>query len=321
MIGLGASALARPRIGLAQAPPARSFRIGFLGTGSASTDARRVEALRAGLRDLGYVDGKNIVIEFRWADGRNERLPQLAAELAQLKIDALVTYGTPGIRAAKQATTAIPIVMAIAGDAVEYGLVTSLARPEANVTGTTVFSPEISAKRLDLLMEVVPRARRIAALLNPENPAQHHIGRAMALAAESRRMDLRRFEARDPNECENAFTAMAKSAVDAVVIPDDYMFIANARLLADLARKQRLPSSGFRDFAEGGGVLGYGVNVLDVFRRSAYVVDKILKGAKPADLPVEQPTKFELVINLKTAKALGLTIPPSLLARADQVIE
>ncbi len=320
VIGLGASALGAPRAGAAQPRAARSFRIGFLGATSAASDARRVEALRDGLRDLGYIEGKNLSIEFRWAEGKNDRLSELAAELTRLKIDVLVTYGTPGTRAAKQVTTTIPIVMAIAGDAVEYGLVASLARPEANVTGTTVFSPEIGAKRLELITEAVPRARRLAALLNVDNPARGPIARAMGRAAESLRVELRLFEVRGPRDFEGAFADMGKTGVDVVAIPDDPLFITNPGLLAELARKQRLPSSGFRDLAEAGGLVGYGVNVLAIFRRSAYFVDKLLKGTRPGDLPVEQPSTFELVINLRAAKALELTIPQSLLLRADRVI-
>jgi putative ABC transport system substrate-binding protein len=298
------------------------YRIGYLGNASALAQAKRVESLRASLRDLGYVEGKNIVIEFRWADGRLDRLPDLAAELVRLKVDVLLTAGTPGALAAKRATTTIPIVMVGVGDAVGSGVVASLARPGGNITGSTDSVPDLMAKLLELLKEIMPRIRRVAVLVNPDNL---QIGaatfKAMESTAGSLKIELERFEARGPSEFESAFSRMAKSRVDAIVVPSDVVFNYNVAAVADLAAKKRLPSAGVQTFAEAGGLLGYGLNFPDMDRHAAYFVDKILKGAKPADLPVEQRTKFELVINLKTAKALGLTIPPSLLARAHQVIE
>jgi putative ABC transport system substrate-binding protein len=280
-----------------------------------------MDALRAGLRELGYVEGKNVVIEYRWAEGKYDRLPGLAAELVSLKVDVLVTAGTPGALAAKQTTTTIPIVMAGTGDAVATGLVSSLARPGGNITGSTDFVPELMAKQLELLKEVMPRSGRVAVLVNPDNPSNVPMFKVMETTARSLKVELQRFEIRGQNELEGAFSAMTKSRADAIVVTTDSLFNANARAIADLAAKKQLPAAGTTDFAEAGGSIGYSMNFSAVSRRAAYFIDKILKGTKPSDLPIEQPTKFELVINLKTAKALGLSIPPSLLQRADKVIE
>ena len=299
----------------------RVWRIGFLGAATPSVWASRVEGLRGGLRDLGYVEGKNIVIEFRWANGMYDRLPDLAAELTRLKIDVLVTAGTPGTLSAKRATTTIPIVMAASGDAVATGLVASLARPGGNITGSTSFSQQLHAKRLELLKEAMPNLGLVGVLFNPRNPAFTTDLQEMETAARSMKVRLQRFESQGPNEFAGAFAAMTRSHVDAVVIQEDGMLNDNTRAIADLAAQQRLSSIGLKEFAAAGGLMGYGVDRIELFRRAAYFVDRILKGAKPADLPVEQPSKFDLAINLKTAKALGLTIPPSLLQRADQVIE
>ena len=297
------------------------YRIGFLGAASASTSATRVEALQVGLRDLGYVEGKNFVIEYRWAEGKYDRLPVLAAELVGLKVDVLVTGGTPGISAAKQATTTIPIVMAGSGDAVAAGLVASLARPGGNITGVTDAVPELRTKWLEMLKEAVPRTERVAVLVNPDNPGTVLGFRTMETAARALGVEVHKFEALRPQELENTFAAMAGSRNDAVLVNTDSVFNANVRTIADLAVKRRLPAAGSKEFAEAGGVIGYGVAFSDNYRRAATFVDKILKGAKPGNLPVEQPTKFELAINLKTAKALGLTIPQSLLVRADEIIQ
>jgi putative ABC transport system substrate-binding protein len=280
-----------------------------------------VEALRAGLRDLGYVEGRNLAIEFRVADGKYDRLVDLATELVRLEVEVIVTGGTPGTRAAKQATATIPIVMAVSGDAVATGLIASLARPGGNITGTTYFDPELHAKRLELLKATVPRATRIGTLINPDNPqTMASTLPALRRAAESMKVELFLFEARSPSEFEGAISAMTKERVEAVEIADDPMFLGNLRAIADIVASRRFPSTGAKEFAEAGGLLGYGVNFAETFRRAAYFVDKLLKGAKPNDLPVEQATKFELVINLKTAQTLGLTIPQSLLLRADDVI-
>lgn len=315
------AALAAPLESFAQ-KPAKIARIGFLIPAYASSYASRVEALRAGLRDRGYVEGRDFVIEFRVADGKYDRLPGLAAELVRLKVDVIVTGGTPGTRAAKQASAAIPIVMAISGDAVATGLVASLARPGGNVTGSTYFDPELHEKRLELLKEAVPRITRVGALINPDNPqAMGTTLQALRRAAESLKMELPLFEARSPSEFEGAFSAMAKRRVDAVAIVDDSMILGNLRAIADLAASKRLPSTGAKEFAEAGGLIGYGVDFVGTFRRAAYFVDRILKGTKPGDLPVEQATRFELVINHKAARALALNIPEQLLYRADKLIE
>ncbi len=311
LMALGAGALAAPLASFAQQQPAKVARIGFLGSGSASGYASLVDALRAGLRD----------IEFRWAEGKYDRLPDLAAELVRLKVDVLVTQGTPAALAAKRATTTIPIVMAVSGDAVATGLVASLARPGGNITGSTLFNPELAAKRLELLKEAMPRITRVAVLVNPDNPARGPDFQLIKITARSLKVEIEPFEVRGPNEFESAFAAMAKRRVDAVTINQDGMLNANSRAIADLAAKQRLPSAGFKEFAEAGGLIGYGVNRPEMFRRAAYFVDRILKGAKPGDMPVERPTKFELVVNMKTAKALGIKIPQTILLRADKVIE
>jgi putative tryptophan/tyrosine transport system substrate-binding protein len=302
----------------AQLPADKVHRIGLLGSVTAAGYARQLEALRQGLRELGYVEGKNLVIEYRWAEGKYDRLVELAAELVRLKVNLIITHGTPGSRAAKEATSTIPIVIAATGDAT--GLVQSLARPGGNITGQTTFFRELNAKRLELLKEAVPHISRVGVLLNP-NPAILLGFKAMEVAATSLKLELHRFEVRGPDEFASAFSAMAERRVEAVEIMEDAMLFANASRIADLATKSRLPAIGFKEFVEGGGLMAYAVDHLALWRRAAIFVDKILKGANPADLPVEQATKFELVINLKTANALGITIPPHLLARADEVIE
>ena len=305
---------------VAQAQQAKVVRIGFLGPTSAASNAGRMEALRAGLRDLGYLEGKNLVIESRWAEGKFDRLPELAAELVRLNVDVILTTGTPGIRAAKNATTTIPIVMVTSGDPVGFGFVASLAQPGGNITGSSTFGPELSAKRLELLKETLPRTQRVAVLFNPDNSINDRNLPAMEQTAKLLKIRLQRFEVRGAEEFKNAFAAMTKQRVDAVALPEDDFLNANQNEVAELVAKQRLPSIGRADFAEAGGLIGYAVNFFDLYRRAAIFVDKILKGAKPADLPVQQPTKFEFVINLKTAKQIGLTIPPNVLAGADKVI-
>jgi putative ABC transport system substrate-binding protein len=319
-ITLLGGAAAWPLVARAQ-QPVNAPRLGFLGPASASATAGWVEALRAGLRDLGYQDGRNIVFEFRWAEGNDDRLPKLAADLVGLKVDVLVTYGTPGTRAAKEATTTIPIVMAVSGDAVATGLIPSLARPGANLTGSTIFNPELCAKRLELLKEALPHTKRVAILLNPDNPVSGPNLQAAERTAAPLGLQLQKFEARGSNEIESAFLAMAGSPVDAVAIFEDAIFFANTKSIAQNALAQRLPSIGYLDLADAGGLMAYGVNFPETFRRAAVFVDKILKGTKPSELPVEQPTRFKLMLNLKSAKALRLEFPPTLLARADEVIE
>jgi putative ABC transport system substrate-binding protein len=297
------------------------WRIGFLGSTSAVDAASRLDVFRAGLRDLGYVEGKNILIEYRWAEDKYERLGELAADLVRSRVDVIVTYGTPGTRAAKLATTTIPIVMTSSGDAVATGLVAGLARPGGNVTGLAFFSPEISAKRLEMLKEAVPRVTQVAYLLNPANSVAVANLKAMETTARILKIGLRSVEARHPGDLEGAFAAMASQHVDAVSVGQDSMLVANYRGIAARAAKQRLTSISSKEFAEAGGLIGYGHNSLELWRRGATYVDKIFKGARPADLPIEQPTRFELVVNMKTAKVLGVTIPQTVLVRADRVIE
>jgi putative ABC transport system substrate-binding protein len=299
-------------------------RIGYLGPSSPSSSSSYVDAFRQGLRELGWVEGQNIVIEYRFAEGRLERLPDLAAELVRLKVDIIVASPTPGVAAAKNATETIPIVMLSgSADPVGLGFIASLARPGGNVTGLSYsVGPEIFSKGLELLKETVPKIRRVAILSNPASPVQPLIIREVNAAARSMGVQLQLLEARGPNEFDGAFAAMAKERVGALLVVADSIFLLHRTRLADLAARSRLPAAyGVREHVEAGGLMSYGPSLRDVFRRGATYVDKILKGAKPGDLPVEQPTKFELVLNLKTAKALGLTIPDSLLRRADEVIQ
>ena len=319
--GIAGSAAAWPLTARAQQPASRIFRIGFVGLTTADSLPKRPEAFRAGLRDLGYQEGRNVVIDFRWADGHYERLPALFSELVRLNVDVIVTHGTPGGLAAKQATTTVPIVFATAGDAVASGLVASLARPGGNMTGTTYFIPELSAKQLELLKETIPSLTDVAILLNPANPMNEPVVPAMKRTAQSLKLELHQFGASGPAEFDGAFAAMATKRVGALVVIDDATLIANAPIIAKLALGQRLPASGWPDFATAGGLMAYGVNYVELFRRAATLVDKILKGTKPSDIPVERATKFDTVVNIKTAKALGIDIPTSLLLRADEVIE
>ena len=320
LAALGGAAVAWPLAARAQRAQ-KVARIGFLGSTFASPWASRVEAFRSGLRNLGYVEGENIAIEFRWAEEKYNQLPRLAAELIRLKVDVLVTYGTPGTLVAKNATTTIPIVMVHSGDAVAAGIVTSLARPGGNLTGMTYFLPELVAKRIEMLKDVVPRISQVAIPVKPDNAFFRTIFQALQTPAKSLDVRLQQINIPGPNDFADAFATMAKSGVDAVVVLEDAVFVSNARAIADHAIKQRLPSAGFSEYAEAGGLIGYGIDFVEMYRRAGIFVDKILKGAKPADIPVEQATKFVVVINMKTAKALGLDVPPTLLVRADEVIE
>jgi putative tryptophan/tyrosine transport system substrate-binding protein len=316
---IGGAAVAWPLS--ARAQPHKVPRIGFLGAASETGFANQLRGFRQGLADLGYQEGRDIVIEFRWAEGRYERLPALFDELLRRNVDVIVTHGTPGILAAKQATATIPIVMASSGDAEASGLVASLARPGGNVTGLTFFNPELAAKRFELLKETLPVLTEVGLLLNPANPINEPIVPMIKVTAQAHALEVHPFGVRGPAEFEGAFAAMAAKRVGAVVIIDDATLIANAPAVARLALQQRLPSSGWPDYAVAGGFIGYGANFPDMFRRAATFVDKILKGTKPTDLPVERATKFETIVNLKTAKALGLDVPTATLLRADQVIE
>ena len=302
----------------------RVARVGWLSADRAVNPHFR-EAFLQGLRDLGYVEGRDVVMEYRDAEGNLERLPALAAELVALKVDVIVAGATLQALVAKRATTTIPVVFIGAGDPVTSGLVTSLARPGGNVTGLSMLFPEIVTKRLELLKQVVPRVDRIAFLWQPgavgERTEQDVLKRA-EVAGRALGVRIQSVEARGPADLEKAFSAMTSARAGALVLSSSNMFQRERRRLVELAAKSRLPGVyGFREYVDAGGLMSYGPHAPDVFRRGATYVDKILRGAKPGDLPVEQPTKFELVINLKTAKALGLTIPPSVLGRADQVIE
>ena len=313
--GLGA-VLTAPSATVAQ-PSSKVWRIGQLVT----SRTRGLDAFHQRLGELGYIEGRNLFIEYRDAEGRPERLPALATELVRLRVDVIVTFGTQAAIAAKQGTTVIPIVMATSGDAVGAGLVQSLARPGGNVTGITG-SSQVSRKRLELLKEAFPKKVQVAVLWNPAN-ALHVLEREETIAAaRTLRLKLEWLEARTPAEIEAGFSAATKARADMVVVFPDPVFATHFAQIASLATKHRLPTIyAFREYTEAGGLMSYGPNRSDMLGRAAIYVDKILRGAKPADLPVEQPTKFELVINLKAAKALGLTIPPSLLLRADQLIE
>ena len=301
--------------------PSKTFLIGFLGVTSAAEYTSRMEAFRSGLRDLGYIEGKNIVIEFRWADGNDRRLPELAAELVRLNVDVIVTHAIAGALAAKQATTTIPIVMAVGGDAVATGLANSLARPAGNLTGSTILIPELNVKRLELLKMAVPRINRLAVLVHRGSPANEPMLRLMEIAAKSSDLTLRTVEVSGPDAFESAFLEIVHGNADAVLVFEEPMLLFNAKAIADHAARWHLPLAGFTEIAEAGGLIGFGVNIVETVRHAAVFVDKILKGAKPADIPIEQATKFRLIINLKNAKALGITIPQSLLLRADEVIQ
>jgi putative tryptophan/tyrosine transport system substrate-binding protein len=296
-------------------------RIGFLGATFASSWASRMEAFRSGLRDLGHVEGENVLFETRWAEEQYNQLPALAAELVRRKVDVLLTYGTPGTLAAKRATADIPIVFLYSGDAVAAGLVASLARPGGNVTGSTYFLPQLMAKRLELLKEAMPHITRVAILVKPDNPLFNSTLPVLEIAANSLKIELQQCEAHNPTEFEVAFLAMAKSDIEAIVFQEDTVFLSNLRTIADLAARQSLPFAGSSEFAEAGALIGYGVDFREMCRRAAVFVDKIVRGAKPADIPVEQATKFETLLNMRAAKSLGVTIPTSILLRADRVIE
>ena len=303
----------------AQAQASKIHRIGFLGVPPTVSFSA---VFRRGLRELGYREGENILIEQRWAEGQYDRLAAFAAELVRLNADVIVTSSTPETRAAMDATTTIPIVMGVSGDPVATGLTSSLARPSRNVTGLSMVSPELGAKRLELLREIAPKVARVAVLWNPANPAQAPLLKEVDAAAPSLGLKLHPLGVRAPAEIDNALSAILKQRADALYVFEEPVFFIERTRIAAFAIQHRLPTIfGFRDFVEAGGLMSYGPNLSDLFRRAAIFVDKILKGAKPADLPIEQPTTFELVINGKTAKALGLTIPQSLLVRADEVIK
>ena len=298
-------------------------RIGYLGSSSPSLEPHFVEAFRQKLRELGHIEGENIAIEYRWAEGQDRRLPELATELVRLQPNVIVTAGTPGALAAMQATKTIPIVMASSGDPVGAGLVTSLARPGGHVTGFTIVGPQIEGKRLDLLKEAVPELSRVAVLWNPSYPASVSYFNTIENAGRTLRISLDPVaEVRRANELDNAFFAIASARPRALLVVADRFLLAHRKRIVEFAVAKRLPGMfPYREYVEAGGLMSYAPSNIELFRGAATYVDKILKGAKPGDLPVQEPTKLELIVNLKTSKAIGLTVPESFLLRADELIE
>jgi len=297
-------------------------RIGFLGNSTDALEENLVGPFREGLRDLGYVEGRNILIEYRWAEGMYERFPTLIAELIALKVELIVTAGTPAALAVKKATTSIPLVIIAVGEPVATGLVASLARPGGNITGLTSIAPEMEGKRLELLREVIPKLSHFAVLWNPASPVQVILEKEVQAAAQVLRMKVLSLGVRAPKELDNAFAAILRERPGALLVLADRLFLHHRTRIMDFAAQHRLPGvHAYQELVEAGGLMSYGPSYPDMHRRAATYVDKILKGTKPADLPVERPMKFELVINLKTARQLGLTIPQSVLYRADKVIK
>jgi putative ABC transport system substrate-binding protein len=316
---ISAAAAAQPLAVRAQS--GRTYRIGFLGVTSEAEFRRQLEALKRGLRQLGYEEGKNLIIEYRWAASQYDRLPDLAAELVKLRIDLLVAHSTPGVRAAKQATSTIPVVMAIVGDPIAAGLVESLSRPGENLTGLTFFFAEIAAKRVELIKEAIPTLTRVAVFVNPANQSTPIALTAMQHMAGSLGVELVAIEVGAREEIADAILTVAARRAGALVAIEDPMFISNGTQIAALAEQHGLPMIGFRPQADVGALMDYGVDVADMYFRSAALVDKVLKGTRPADLPIERAVKFDLIVNLKRAKTLGIELPTSLLLRANEVIE
>jgi len=304
------------------AGPVKVARIGWLHPRSAASAQNLVDAFRQGLRENGWIEGQNIVIEYRFAGGNYRRLPELAIELVKLEVDVIVTGGTPATRAAKDATAAIPIVMGTATNPVGSGFVASLTRPGANITGLSTTAEDVSPKSLEFLVATVPGADRIAVLSNPSNPSNTGVSRSLQAMAQDLGVRLLPVHARTPDDIQSAFAVMAREGAQALIVLPDSLLIEEGGPIAELAAETRLPAIyPFREHVDAGGLMSYGQNLADNYRRAATFVDKILRGARPADLPVEQSIKFELVINLRAARALGITIPESVLMRADKVIE
>ncbi len=321
LVALGAGALAWVGAARAQAP-ARAARIGLLSPSSPSIAALWLQAFRSGLRDLGWIEGKNVSIEYRYAEGSSDRLPGLAADLVRLKVDVIVVSSAPAAAAAKKATTTIPIVIAAAGDPIAAGLVESLSRPGGNITGLSQMTHETTGKRLELLKEIVPKLSRVAVLWNSQGGGSAPSWQELQLPARQLGIQLHSLEVRSPNDFEKAFQDAIRARAGAIFVTAEPVIATNLERIAGLAARNHLPSIfQWSEFADAGGLAAYGPDRADLYRRAATFVDKILKGAKPGDLPVEQPTKFELVINMKTAKALGITVPQSVRFRADRVID
>jgi putative ABC transport system substrate-binding protein len=296
-------------------------RIGYLTASTPAANSHRSEGFQQGLRELGYVEGKNIIVEWRYAEGKFDRLPALAAELVRLKVDIIVTSGATGTRTAKEATNTIPIVMAQDRDPVASGFVASLARPGGNITGLSTLAPEISGKQLEILKEIVPKLSRVAAIGSSAEPGNAQVQKELELAAHALKLQLQYLDVVAPKDIETSFRAATKGRAEAILVLQTQFFAPNRKKIIDLAVKSRLPTTySGQSYVEAGGLMTYGVNVNDLDRRAATYVDKLLKGAKPADLPVQRPAAFELVINLKTAKQIGVTISPQVLSRADRVI-
>jgi putative tryptophan/tyrosine transport system substrate-binding protein len=318
---LGGAGAAWPFAALAQQSP-KIHRIGLLSPFAPADTAPWHQAFLRGLSDLGWAEGKNIAIEYRYSDGRNDRLPGLIADLVRLKVDIIVTSVTNDTLEAKKAGSGIPIVMVAAGDPVATGIVASLARPGGNITGLSQMNPELNGKRLELLKEIAPNVSSLAVLLNPDDPISAVGQKEIELPARKMKVELHSLEVRNNHDLEKALNEATKAHADALAIMPNPVFVTNMKLIADFAIQNRLPSMfHLREYTKVGGLLSYGVDRADLFRRAATFVDKILKGVNPADLPIEQPTKFDLTINLRTAKALGLTVPPKLLLTADEVID
>jgi putative tryptophan/tyrosine transport system substrate-binding protein len=302
--------------------PGKIPRIGFLGNSTAALEENLVEPFRQGLRDLGYVEGRNILIEYRWAEGKYQRFPTLIAELIALKVDVIVTAGTPASLAVKKATTSIPLVMIAVGDPVGTGLITSLAHPGGNITGLTSIAGDLEGKRLELLREVVPGLSHVAVFWNPASPFQVVAEKEVQAAARVLRMKVLSLGVQAQEQLDNAFATIRRERPGALLVLADRLFLHNRARIMDFATQNHLPGvHAYVELVEAGGLMSYGPSYADMHKRAAIYVDKILKGRKPADLPVEQPMKFEFVVNLKAAKQIGLTIPPNVLARADKVIK
>ena len=316
---LGSIAAAWPLAGSAQSKIAR---IGFMGNSTAALEANLVDAFREGLREQGYEEGHNIVIEYRWADGKYDQFPALVAELIAAKVDAIVTAGTPAALAVKRATTTVPLVMVAVGDPVGTGLVPSLARPGGNLTGLSSIAPDLEGKRLQLLREVVPALSHVAMFINSLNPFHVSSMRQARAAAQAMGIKLQLHDIRKSEDLDDAFAAIRKERPDALLILADRIFLHNRERMMDFTKEQRLPNvNAYKELVEVGGLMSYGPSYEDMHKRAAIYIDKILKGAKPADLPIEQPSKFTFIVNLEAAKALGVTVPSQLLGLADQLIE
>jgi len=317
-----AGALLVVPLGAAAQQPSRVPRVGYLFSFTPAEGQHLWEACRQGLRELGYVEGRNIAIEARWTDGRYERLPELVAELVRLKVDVMVVQATPGSLAAKAATSTIPIVIVAVSDPVRINLVASLARPGGNVTGLSLLTPELSGKRLQMIAEMSRQPARVAVLINPDNLSHSVFLDETATAGRDLRVQIQPLNARNPGEIEQAFRAAAKKGANALIVFDDPVLWSHRKQVVALAAKARLPVMyGYSEFVSEGGLISYGPHRPDLYRRTAAYVDKILKGAKPGDLPIERPVRFELFVNQKTAKVLGIKVPPSILVQADKVIE